>query len=72
MCIRDSENTLYYNQKLSDILNMNSGDHKYIEAFEFVNSKELDEKFRGSLDDHMLSLKQYFSQPTLILILYPL
>jgi len=53
------ENTLYYNQKLSDILNMNSGDHKYIEAFEFVNSKELDEKFRGSLDDHMLSLKQY-------------
>ena len=25
------ENTLYYNQKLSDILNMNSGDHKYIE-----------------------------------------
>jgi len=53
------ENTLYYNQKLSDISNMNSGDHKYIEAFEFVNSKELDEKFRGSLDDHMLSLKQY-------------
>jgi len=53
------ENTLYYNQKLSDILNMNSGDHKYIEAFEFVNSKELDKKFRGSLDDHMLSLKQY-------------
>ena len=53
------ENTLYYNQKLSDILNMNSGDHKYIEGFEFINSKELDEKFRGSLDDHMLSLKQY-------------
>ena len=53
------ENTLYYNQKLSDILNMNSGDHKYIEGFEFINSKELDKKFRGSLDDHMLSLKQY-------------
>ena len=53
------ESTLYYNQKLSDILNMNSGDHKYIEGFEFINSKELDKKFRGSLDDHMLSLKQY-------------
>ena len=54
------ENTLYYNQKLSDILNMNSGDHKYIEGFEFINSKELrQEKFRGSLDDHMVSLKQY-------------
>ena len=53
------ENTLYYNQKLSDILNMNSGDHKYIEGFEFINSKGLKEKFRGSLDDHMVSLKQY-------------
>ena len=31
------ENTLYYNQKLSDILNMNSGDHKYIEKGEFIN-----------------------------------
>jgi hypothetical protein len=35
------ENTLYYNQKLSDILNMNSGDHKYIEKGEFINSKGL-------------------------------
>ena len=53
------ENTLYYNQKLSDILNMNSGDHNYIESSEFINSKELDEKFRGSLDDNSVSLKQY-------------
>ena len=54
------ENTLYYNQKLSDILNMNSGDHKYIEAFEFINSKELDEKFRGALDNNV-SLEEYLS-----------
>jgi Asp-tRNA(Asn)/Glu-tRNA(Gln) amidotransferase C subunit len=53
------ENTLYYNQKLSDILNMNSGDHKYIEKGKFINSKNLAEKFRGSLDDHMVSLEQY-------------
>ena len=53
------ENTLYYNQKLSDILNMNSGDHKYIEKGEFINSEGLDKKFKGSLDDHMVSLEQY-------------
>jgi hypothetical protein len=53
------ENTLYYNQKLSDILNMNSGDHKYIEKGEFINSEGLAEKFKGSLDDHMVSLEQY-------------
>ena len=53
------ENTLYYNQKLSDILNMNSGDHKYIEGFGFINSKGLKERFKGSLDDHMVSLEQY-------------
>ena len=53
------ENTLYYNQKLSDILNMNSGDHKYIEKGEFINSKGLKERFKGSLDNHMVSLEQY-------------
>ena len=53
------ENTLYYNQKLSDILNMNSGDHKYIEKSEFINSEGLSGKFKGSLDDHMVSLEQY-------------
>ena len=53
------ENTLYYNQKLSDILNMNSGDHKYIEKGKFINSENLAEKFKGSLDDHMVSLEQY-------------
>jgi len=53
------ENTLYYNQKLSDILNMNSGDHEYIESGEFINSEGLREKFKGSLDDHMTSLEQY-------------
>ena len=53
------ENTLYYNQKLSDILNMNSGDHKYIEKGEFINSEGLSGKFKGSLDDHMTSLEQY-------------
>ena len=53
------ENTLYYNQKLSDILNMNSGDHKYIEKGEFKNSKGLKEEFKGSLDDHVVSLEQY-------------
>jgi hypothetical protein len=53
------ENTLYYNQKLSDILNMNSGDHKYIEKGEFKNSEGLKEEFKGSLDDHVVSLEQY-------------
>ena len=53
------ENTLYYNQKLSDILNMNSGDHNYIESSEFINSKELNERFKGSLDHTSVSLKQY-------------
>ena len=53
------ENTLYYNQKLSDILNMNSGDHKYIEKGEFINSEGLKEKFKGSLDNNMISLEQY-------------
>tara|TARA_B100000497_G_scaffold93313_1_gene104356 strand:- start:199 stop:897 length:699 start_codon:yes stop_codon:yes gene_type:complete len=37
---------------------MNSGDHNYIESSEFINSKELDEKFRGSLDN-MVSLEEY-------------
>ena len=53
------ENTLYYNQKLLDILNMNAGDHKYIERGEFINSEGLAEKFKGSLDDHMVTLDQY-------------
>ena len=53
------ENTLYYNQKLSDILNMNSGDHKFIEKSEFKNSEGLKERFKGSLDDHVVSLEQY-------------
>tara|TARA_B100000242_G_C43024294_1_gene476863 strand:+ start:124 stop:1563 length:1440 start_codon:yes stop_codon:yes gene_type:complete len=53
------ENTLYYNQKLSDILNMNSGDHEYIEKGKFINSKNLAEKFKGSLDDHAVSLEEY-------------
>jgi hypothetical protein len=53
------ENTLYYNQKLSDILNMNSGDHKYIEKGKFKNSKNLAENLKTSLDDHDISLEQY-------------
>ncbi|MDA7462378.1 hypothetical protein N8868_02960 [Candidatus Pelagibacter ubique] len=53
------ENTLYYNQKLSDILNMNSGDHNYIESSEFINSKKLDKKFKGSLDHTRVSLDEY-------------
>ena len=53
------ENTLYYNQKLSDILNMNSGDHKYIESGEFINTENLDFRFKGTLDDHVLSLEKY-------------
>jgi hypothetical protein len=52
------ENTLYYNQKLSDILNMNSGDHKYIEKAEFINTENLDSRLKGSLDD-LLSLEKY-------------
>ncbi len=55
------ENTLYYNQKLSNILNMNSGDHNYIESGEFINFKKLDDKFKGGLDDNDISLKEYIS-----------
>ena len=35
------ENTLYNNQKLIDLLNMNAGDQKYVNMSGFVNSKIL-------------------------------
>ena len=57
------ENTLYYDQKLIDILNMNSGDQEYIvgsELSKIVNKNLIDEKFRG-LDDYVIDFKQYIS-----------
>ena len=57
------ENTLYYDQKLIDILNMNSGDQKYIVGSELsktVNKNLINEKFRG-LDDYVIDFKQYIS-----------
>tara|TARA_B100000287_G_scaffold400477_1_gene419736 strand:- start:245 stop:1627 length:1383 start_codon:yes stop_codon:yes gene_type:complete len=57
------ENTLYYDQKLIDILNMNSGDQKYIVGSELsktVNKNLINEKFRG-LDDYAIDFKQYIS-----------
>ncbi len=33
------ENTLYYDQKIIDLLNMNAGDHKYVKSNSFFNSK---------------------------------
>ena len=32
------ENTLYYDQKIIDLLNMNAGDHKYVKSNSFFNS----------------------------------
>jgi CubicO group peptidase (beta-lactamase class C family) len=57
------ENTLYYDQKLIDILNMNSGDQKYIVGSELSTSVDknlINEKFRG-LDDNAIDFKQYIS-----------
>ena len=55
------ENTLYYDQKLIDILNMNSGDQKYIVGHDLsIDKSSINKKFRG-LDDYVIDFKQYIS-----------
>jgi hypothetical protein len=41
------ENTLYNNQKLIDLLNMNAGDQKYVNMSGFVNSKKYFGEYKG-------------------------
>tara|TARA_Y100001958_G_scaffold91124_1_gene62120 strand:+ start:135 stop:1529 length:1395 start_codon:yes stop_codon:yes gene_type:complete len=56
------ENTLYYDQKLIDILNMNSGDQEYIFNLgdEFRNVGSVSTEFKGS-DDYAIDFKKYMS-----------
>ena len=56
------ENTLYYDQKLIDILNMNSGDQKYVLNLgdEFRNAGSVSDEFKGS-DDYAIDFKKYMS-----------
>ncbi len=56
------ENTLYYDQKLIDILNMNSGDQEYIFNLgdELRNVGSVSEEFKG-MDDYAIDFKKYMS-----------
>jgi CubicO group peptidase (beta-lactamase class C family) len=55
------ENTLYYDQKLIDILNMNSGDQEYIVGHDLsIDKSSINKNFRG-LDDYVIDFKQYIS-----------
>jgi hypothetical protein len=55
------ENTLYFDSKLIDILNMKSGDQEYIVGSDLSSSVDkslIKQKFRG-LDDYALDLQKY-------------
>ena len=55
------ENTLYFDTKLIDILNMKSGDREYIVGSDLsstVDKSLINQKFRG-LDDYALDLQKY-------------
>ena len=55
------ENTLYFDSKLIDILNMKSGDQEYIVGADLSSSVDkslINQKFRG-LDDYALDLQKY-------------
>jgi hypothetical protein len=56
------ENTLYYDQKLIDILNMNSGDQEYVFKMgdELRNVGSVSEEFKG-MDDYGIDFKKYMS-----------
>ena len=56
------ENTLYYDQKLIDILNMNSGDQEYVFKMgdELRNVGSVSEEFKG-MDDYTIDFKKYMS-----------
>jgi CubicO group peptidase (beta-lactamase class C family) len=56
------ENTLYYDQKLIDILNMNSGDQEYVFKMgdELRNVGSVSEEFKG-MDDYAIDFKKYMS-----------
>ena len=56
------ENTLYYDQKLIDILNMNSGDQEYVFKMgdELRNVGSVSGEFKG-MDDYAIDFKKYMS-----------
>ena len=56
------ENTLYYDQKLIDILNMNSGDQEYIINLgnDLQNVGSISAEFKG-MDDYAIDFKKYMS-----------
>ena len=56
------ENTLYYDQKLIDILNMNSGDQEYVfeRGNKLRNVGSISERFKG-MDDYAIDFKKYMS-----------
>ena len=51
------ENTLYYDQKLIDLLNMSAGDQEYVYSSDFL----LDNKFSSGTDDYAEDISQYIT-----------
>ena len=51
------ENTLYYDQKLFDLLNMQAGDEKYVWSSDFLLPSNLD----GGADDYTKDISQYIT-----------
>ena len=51
------ENTLYYDQKLFDLLNMQDGDEKYVWSSDFLLPSNLD----GGADDYTKDISQYIT-----------
>ena len=51
------ENTLYYDQKLINLLNMSAGDQEYVYSSDFL----LDNKFTSGTDDNAEDISQYIT-----------
>ena len=51
------ENTLYYDQKLIDLLNMKAGDRKYVQSSDFL----IDTRFGGNNSNHKYDIEDYIS-----------
>jgi hypothetical protein len=51
------ENTLYYDQKLFDLLNMQAGDEKYVQSSNFL----LGSSFEAGADGHTKDISQYIT-----------
>jgi hypothetical protein len=51
------ENTLYYNQKLINLLNMSAGDQEYVYSSDFL----LDNNFSSGTDDYAEDISQYIT-----------